>query len=62
MNGEEHLGFKLRTVKFDEGNYEHVQDILINNMIYTHVKLEHLGCYDMISTYELKIETVKKIK
>ena len=62
LNGEEHLEFKLRKVKIDEGIYEHVQDMFINNMIYRPVELEHLGCYDMISKYELKRMSKEKIE
>ena len=40
LNGEEQLEFKLRKVKTDEGVYEHVQDMFINNMIYRPVELE----------------------
>ena len=32
LNEEEQLDFKLRRVKIDEGKYEHVQDMFINNM------------------------------
>ena len=60
LNGEEHLDFKLRKVKIDEGKYEHVQDMFINNLIYRPVELEHVSCYDMISRYELKRMTKKK--
>ena len=62
LNGEEQLEFKLRKVKIDEGVYEHVQDMFINNMIYRPVELEHLGCYDMISKYELKRMSKEKIE
>ena len=62
LHGEENLEFKLRKVKIDEGVYEHVQDMFINNIIYRPVELEHLACYDMISRYELKGMTQEKIK
>ena len=62
LDGEENLEFKLRKVKIDEGVYEHIQDMFINNIIYRPVELEHLGCYDMISKYELKRMTKEKIE
>ena len=62
LHGEENLEFKLRKVKIDEGVYEHIQDMFINNIIYRPVELEHLGCYDMISKYELKRMTKEKIE
>ena len=51
--GIDDLEFKLRTVKNKDGEYEHVQDTFINNMIFRPGELEHLGLYDMISQYEL---------
>ena len=44
LHGEENLEFKLRKVKIDEGVYEHIQNMFINNIIYRPVELEHLGC------------------
>ena len=62
LNGEEYLEFKLRKVRVDEGIYEHVQDMFINNMIYRPVELEHLGLYEMIASYDLKRMSKKIIK
>ena len=61
LSGEEHLEFKLRKVRIDDNKYEHVQDMFINNMIYRPIELEDLGCYDMISRYELKRKKKEKI-
>ena len=52
--GIDDLEFKLKTVKNKDGEYEHVQDTFINNMIFRPCELQHLGLYDMISEYELK--------
>ena len=52
--GTEHLEFKLRRVKNDDGKYDLIQDTFINNMIFRPGELEHLGLYDMISQYHLK--------
>ena len=62
LKGTEQLDFKLKTVKNGEGNYEHVQDMFVNNMIYRPVELECMGLYDMISLYELKKMPAKKIE
>ena len=59
VENEENLEFKLRVVKNSEGDYSHVQDIFINNVIYRPVELEKLSCYDMMMHYELK-KTHKK--
>ena len=59
--GTEHLDFRLRRVKNDNGGYDHVQDTFINNMIFRPSELEHLGLYDMISQYHLKRMTKEKI-
>ena len=54
LTGEDNLEFKLRKVKNSDGEYSHVQDMYINNMMYRPSELEHLILYDMISTYEIK--------
>ena len=55
------LEFKLKVVKNSDGDYEHVQDMFINNIIYRPLELERIGCYDMITHYELKKITKKKL-
>ena len=59
--GNENLEFKLQSVKNKEGDYEHVQDTFINNMIYRPAKLENIGLYDIVSNYELKKMPSKKL-
>jgi len=54
LTGEDNLEFKLRKVKNSDGEYSHVQDMYINNMMYRPSELEHLSLYDMVSTYEIK--------
>ena len=49
LNGEKYLEFKLRKVMVEESIYQHVQYTFMNNMIYRHVELEHLGCYELIA-------------
>ena len=34
LNGDDNLEFKLRRTKNSDGQYSHVQDMYINNMIY----------------------------
>ena len=62
LNGEEELEFKLRKIKIEDGKYEHIHDMFINNIIYRPVELEHLGCYDMITRYDLRRMSKEKIK
>ena len=61
LNGDENLEFKLRKTKNSDGEYSHVQDMYINNMIYRPTELEHFSCYDMVSNYELKKLSKKKL-
>ena len=58
----EDLEFKLKVVVNSDGDYEHVQDMFINNIIYRPLELQHICCYDMIANYELKKLTRKKIE
>ena len=60
--GNESLDFKLKTVKNSEGEYQHVQDMFINNVIYRPYELENLGCYDIVSQYELRKMPSKKLE
>ena len=54
------LDFKLKVVKNSDGDYEHVQDMFINNITFRPLQLEQICCYDMITHYELK-KMIKKI-
>lgn len=45
-----------------DSDYEHVQDMFINNIIFRPLELEILSCYDMITHYELKKIPQKKIE
>ena len=54
LTREDNLQFKLRRVRHSDGEYGHVQDIYINDMMYRPSELEHLSLYDMVSTYEMK--------
>lgn len=56
------LEFKLKKIVTNDGHYEHVQDMFINNMIYRPAELEHMNLYDMMMHYELKKLGQKKIK
>ena len=38
----------------EEGIYQHVQDMFMNNTIYRPVELEYLGFYELIARYQLK--------
>ena len=60
IKDENELEFKLRKVKVDEGDYTHVIDLFINNMIYRPTELENLSCYELVSEYELKKINKKK--
>ena len=60
LNYKENLEFKLKVVKNSDDEYQHVQDMFINNIIYRPIELEHLGCYDLITHYELKKMPKKK--
>ena len=51
MKDETDLEFKLRTVKNNDDEYEHVVDLFINNIIYRPVELENLSCYELIAYY-----------
>ena len=62
LNGNDNLEFKLKTVKNSDGEYSHIQDMYINNMIYRPTELEYMSCYDMITHYELRKMSKKKIK
>ena len=62
MDGSDKLEFKLKKVKNSDGQYSHVQDMYINNMIYRPTELEHISCYDMVTHYELRKMTKKKIE
>ena len=62
LNGEEELEFKLRKVKKEDGKYEHIHDMFINNIIYRPVELEKFGCYDMITRYDLRRMSKEKIE
>lgn len=59
---DEDLEFKLKVVVNSDGDYEHVQDMFINNIIYRPLELQHICCYDMIANYELKKLTRKNIE
>ena len=61
LNGDDNLEFKLRRTKNSDGLYSHIQDMYINNMIYRPTELEHISCYDMVSNYELKRMSKKKL-
>ena len=61
LNGDDNLEFKLRRTKNSDGQYSHVQDMYINNIIYRPIELEHISCYDMVSSYELKRMSKKKL-
>ena len=38
----------------EESICQHIQDMFIHNMTYRPLKLEYLGCYELITRYELK--------
>ena len=62
LNGEEELEFKLRKVKKEDGKYDYIHDMFINNIIYRPVELEKFGCYDMITRYDLRRMSKEKIE
>ena len=62
LDGSDKLEFKLKKVKNSDGKYSHLQDMYINNMIYRPTELEHISCYDMVTHYELRKMTKKKIE
>ena len=49
-------------MRHSDGEYGHVQDIYINDMMYRPSELEHLSLYDMVSTYEMKKMSKKRIE
>ena len=57
----EELNFRLRKVKNDDGEYDHVCDYFINNIIYRPTDLE-ICCYELSMKYELKKNQKKKRK
>ena len=61
LNGNNNLEVKLRRTKNSDGHHTHIQDMYINNMIYSPTELEYISCYDMVSNYELKRMSKKKI-
>ena len=61
LNGDDNLEFKLKKTKDCDGKYSHVQDMYINNIIYRPTELEQVSCYDMVSNYELKRMSKKKL-
>ena len=62
LDGSDKLEFKLKKVKNSDGQYSHVQDMYISNIIYRPTELEHISCYDMVTHYELRKMTKKKIE
>ena len=46
----------------EEGIYQHIQDMFINDMIYRPVEPEYLGCYELIARYEFKRMSKGRIK
>ena len=62
LAGDDNLLFKLRRVSHSDGEYGHVQDIYINNMMYRPSELEHVSLYEMVSTYVMKKMSKKKIE
>ena len=61
MKNENDLEFKVRKVKNDDDEYEHVIDLFINDIIYWPVELENLSCYELIAYYEMKKLPKEKI-
>lgn len=53
---EAHLEFHLQKTKIDDGEHEHINDICINNMIYSPVELKCLSIYELVERYEMKSE------
>lgn len=52
---DEHgLEFCLRKTKNDNGEYENIQDLFINNMIHRPVKLEGSNLCELTACYEMK--------
>ena len=62
LAGDDNLEFKLRRVRHSDGEYGHVQDIYINDMMYRPSELEHVNLYEVVSTYVMKKMSKKRIE
>ena len=51
---ENYLEFCLRKTKKDDGEYGHIHDVFINNILYRPVELECLSLYELVERYEMK--------
>ena len=63
ITDEENLDYRLRKVKRDDNDkYDCVIDLFVNNIIYRPAELAGLSCYEMVSMYELKSWTGKRLR